>query len=116
MRILCSIFLGSSLLASAAPLDWPQWRGPHRDGYASEGSRVPATLPPDLKPAWRKSIGGGFSGPVVTGGRLFYLDEAGGQEIAHCVDASSGAEVWKLPFAEVYQDEWGAGPRATPFI
>src|SRR5439155_3441895 len=40
----------------------------------------------------------------------------GGQEVAHLLDARSGQEIWRVPYAKVFEDEWGAGPRATPLI
>ncbi len=73
-------------------------------------------LAPDLKVLWRKRIGGGFSSPVVTGGKLVVFDENGHEEIAHLLDAKTGAEIWSATIGPVYRDEWGAGPRSTPII
>jgi outer membrane protein assembly factor BamB len=47
---------------------------------------------------------------------LVYCDEDGAQEVAHLLDAGTGAEIWRTAIGEVYQDEWGAGPRSTPLI
>ncbi len=55
--------------------DWPQWRGPNRDGLSIESDLVrtwPANGPPEV---WRKSIGRGFSSVVVVGSRLYSMDE-----------------------------------------
>jgi outer membrane protein assembly factor BamB len=60
-------------------------------------------------------VGGGFSSPIVVQDRVFYLDENGSREVAHCVDAGTGQEIWKSDYAARFADEWGAGPRATPF-
>ncbi len=105
--------------AAASPCwagDWPQWRGPTRDGYASANEAAVTSLPADLKPIWKVSLGGGFSSPIVAGGKLVYLDEQDGREVAHLLDASSGKELWRVPYAKMFQDEWGAGPRSTPLI
>lgn len=95
--------------------DWPQWLGPQRSGHAGEEE----TLNPDKfkepKPIWKKAIGGGFSSPIITKGRVIYLDENGTKEVAHCLDAATGEEKWKTEYANRFGDEWGAGPRATPF-
>jgi len=96
--------------------DWPQWRGPFRTGYAGPDSPPVNSLAADLQPVWRTPIGGGFSSPVVSQGKLLYLDEHDGQEWAHLLDATSGKEIWKVAYAPVFQDEWGAGPRSTPII
>jgi outer membrane protein assembly factor BamB len=96
--------------------DWPQWRGPTRTAHASVDSPAPSVLPKELKPIWKIRVGGGHSSPVVANGRLVYLDENGSREIAHCLDAATGKEIWQSDYADVFGDEWGAGPRATPII
>ena len=96
--------------------DWPQWRGPNRTGYATDGAPVPASLPKELKPVWKISVGGGFSAPIISGGRLVYLDEQQGKEVVHLLDAATGKELWRVAYDEAFQDEWGIGPRATPTI
>jgi outer membrane protein assembly factor BamB len=112
MKPFVVLFLATSLFAG----DWPQWRGPNRDGYAASGEKAPSTLPKELKPDWKISIGGGFSAPVVSGSKLVYLDEDGANEVAHLVDANTGKEIWKVTYAARFSDEWGPGPRATPIV
>jgi len=96
--------------------DWPQWRGPERTGHAAIDEHVLASLPKDPRVLWRLNIGGGFSSPVVAGGKLAYLDVQGGQEVAHLLEAQSGKEIWHVAYAEMFEDEWGPGPRSTPII
>jgi len=114
--LLLSVLLFAELGQTTFAGDWPQWRGPQRDGYAASDSPSFDTLPAELKVLWRKKIGGGFSSPVVAGGKLVYFDENGQDEITHLLDAKTGAEVWKATISSVYKDEWGAGPRSTPLI
>lgn len=118
MRVISkTTFVAAALLASIAILsagDWPQWRGANRDGHAA-GTSITA-LPKDLKPVWRVPVGPGFSAPVVANGKLVYLDEQNGKEVAHCLDAKTGKPLWSAPFADAAGDEWGKGPRCTPFI
>ncbi len=58
--------------------DWPQWRGPHRDGLTAETKLLqdwPAGGPP-LR--WKlDGLGGGWSSPIIAGGRLFITGDAG---------------------------------------
>lgn len=98
-------------LASAG--DWPQWRGSQRDGHAVSEATL-QSLDSQLQPTWRRSIGPGFSAPIVFGDRLVYLDEKEGKEVAHLVRIADGSEVWNRPFADSFSDEWGVGPRSTP--
>lgn len=97
--------ISCSLTLSAA--DWPQWRGPQRDGLAS-GLKV--ALPKDASQMllkWKIPIGTGFSSPIVTGGRVYILDDQDGHETAHCLDAVSGKEIWRKEYAVTFGDEWG---------
>ena len=92
---------GFALAASAIYAeDWPQWRGPNRDGHPAAGSAPIASLPREMKPIWKLPVGAGFSAPVVAGGKLVYLDELDGKEVVHCLTAANGKEIWKTPFAD----------------
>ena len=108
----------SLVLATACPgisaADWPGWRGANRDGHSRDP--LPDRLDAAAQPLWRKPVGHGYSGPVVAGGRIIYLDDAGGRETAHAVDLATGREIWSTPFAELYSDEFEAGPRCTPLV
>lgn len=116
LRLLCVFLICRGTAQLAMGGDWPQWFGPTRDGHASFDSPSLQRLPSDPHPVWQKKIGGGFSSPVVAAGKLVYFDESGGQEVAHCLDATTGAEVWRTEIGGAYEDEWGAGPRSTPII
>jgi outer membrane protein assembly factor BamB len=106
-----AVLLAPSLQAG----DWPQWRGPGRDGRAAPEEPAVSRLPAELKPAWKIAIGGGFSSPIVAGGKVIYLDAQGGRELVHAVEAGTGRELWRHDLAEAFGDEWGTGPRSTPF-
>ncbi|HAM72746.1 MAG TPA: hypothetical protein DCM86_13980 [Verrucomicrobiales bacterium] len=108
------------LLLAAAPLrvpgsDWPQWRGPARDGHVV-GEQSPGSIPEGLAPVWKRPVGTGFASPVVSRGVLVYLDEQAGMETAHAVSLATREELWSVPFAEAFGDEWGSGPRSTPVV
>jgi outer membrane protein assembly factor BamB len=112
----CGMIVFSCFADAARGGDWPQWLGPRRDGHAAADSPAIERLAPELKVVWRKKIGGGFSSPVVAGGKLVFFDENGHAEVAHLLDANTGAEIWSAVIGDVYRDEWGAGPRSTPVI
>lgn len=95
--------------------EWPQWRGPNRDGQAAPDETFSIAKLQEGKARWRLPIGGGFSSPIINQDLVFYLDEQNGREVAHCVQLADGKEVWGTPYAEAYSDEWGVGPRSTPF-
>lgn len=73
-----SLTLGAAalLVAVAAPLvagDWPQWRGPDRDGFAAEGESLgPAWSDSGPEELWSlKGMGKGFASVAVVGSRLY---------------------------------------------
>lgn len=100
---------------SAVAGDWPRWRGPNRDGHAAPGNTGLTALPNEPKTVWRLSVGPGFSSPIVAGSRVIYLDAQQDQEVVHACEAETGRELWNLPIAASVGDEWGSGPRSTPF-
>jgi outer membrane protein assembly factor BamB len=117
------LFLACSLAAFAACItldagasDWPQWRGPARDGHAA-APRFDS-LPREPRTLWSLNIGLGQASPVIAGGKVIYLDEQGGQETAHCVNLADGREVWRAPFDQFasWGNAYGAGPRSTPLV
>lgn len=94
--------------------DWPQWRGPNRDGHTASDESFPATLPASLEPLWTRSVGPAFASPVVAGSRLFHVNEHDGRETASALDAKTGTVLWQADYAPSTGDEWGTGPRCTP--
>ena len=65
--LLCSAVLVAFVFVQASLLsaEWPQWRGPNRDGVWRETGMIEAIPPNGLKVRWRVRIGRGYSGPVV---------------------------------------------------
>src|ERR1700716_471693 len=100
MRTMLSPFVASmSWLATVAQADdWPQFRGPNRDGVWNE-TGVMQVFPADgLKVRWRVPVGGGLSSPIVSGGRVFLCDsetkDPKAWERVHCFDEKTGGVLW----------------------
>jgi outer membrane protein assembly factor BamB len=96
--------------------DWPQWRGPNRDGVSTETGLI--TSWPDSGPRvlWEVPLGQGFSAPVVAQGRLYTFFQEDDQECVVCWDAEKGTEEWRFRYAAHYKNQFGNGPRSTPTI
>lgn len=113
LTLFLAILVPSTLLAG----DWPQFRGPHRDGVADEtglARKWPAEGPKEL---WRKPIGAGFSSVLVRGDRVWtgFGDEE--QEWIGSFEAATGKELWRTRIGEVWKDDVGTwGPRSTPSL
>ena len=77
--------------------DWPQWRGPNRDGVWNEQGVVEKFAQPQLKWKWEAEIASGYSGPTVAAGKVYVTDrltEPKQVERVHCFNAETGAKVW----------------------
>lgn len=98
--------------------DWPQFLGPTRNGvYVGNdlAAQFPAGGPKIL---WKKDVGQGFAGPVVSAGKLILFHRIGDKETVECLDARPGNRLWLSDYPTHYQDDFGfdEGPRATPTI
>ena len=108
------------LAASACGDDWPQWRGPNRDGVWRETGLVDKFAGKELKVAWRQPISSGYSGPTVAGGRVFVTDrqvEPKQTERVLCFDEKTGKPLWTHTYDCAYEKVgYTAGPRASVTI
>jgi WD40 repeat protein len=116
-----ALTLAVSLLAamSVRADDWPQWRGPNRDGVWREKGILTAIPESGLNVRWRAKIGNGYSGPVVAGGRVFLTDHQLRPEVERvlCFEEATGKPLWTHSYPCAYEDmEYGNGPRASPTV
>ncbi len=122
----CVLSLSLPLSASAA--DWPQWRGPNRDGHAI-GARLPAKWPAEAPPAkWKAPVGEGYGGASTGAGKVFVMGREGakilGQDFSiercFCFDADTGKEAWRVEYLQTFippeQPGIGKGPNSTPTV
>src|SRR6185369_5203394 len=126
LKALSCVALGIVLGAeSSLAIDWPQFRGPKRDGVWEETGIVESFPKGGLKIRWRRPVGGGFASPVVVQGRAFVFDveliKPTARERLHCFDEKSGKVLWVYAYDEPYGDwayvpERGTGPTTTPIV
>jgi outer membrane protein assembly factor BamB len=118
-RKLAGAALVGCALTAAAAADWPQFRGVHRDGLSAETGLLRVWPEAGPREIWRRSIGQGYSGVAVAGGKLFtmFADGGdGGKEYAAALDPGTGQELWKVEVGPRLDTEFGNGPRATPTV
>ncbi len=108
------------LALAAVPLaaqDWPQWRGPARDGVSAETGLLkqwPSKGPSQL---WSISnLGRGYGSVSMQGDRIFVQGTQGGRSVVFCLDRSSGAIRWARALGRDLDQDKGGGPRGTPTI
>jgi outer membrane protein assembly factor BamB len=117
-QILVGQWLIALLPAAAFAADWPQWRGPDRDGRTS-GFAVPADWPKELTKKWSVSVGEGVATPALVAGRLYVFTREGGGEVLRCLDAATGQEQWKDSYEEPPVTGPAGqfpGPRSSPTV
>jgi outer membrane protein assembly factor BamB len=111
------VVLCLSNVAAQRSVDWPQWRGPNRDGVSTETGLL-KQWPTDGPPlVWKASgAGTGYSSLAVSGGRIFTMGVRGDREFVIAFDTASGKEIWAAPNGGVFQNDRGNGPRGTPTV
>jgi len=102
--------------AAAASFDWPQWRGPNRDGISSETGLLKTWPASGPKVLWRAGSGEGYSGIVVSRGRGFTSYGVGNNEVVVAFGASTGKELWRAIIDDKFENDQGNGPRSTPTV
>jgi outer membrane protein assembly factor BamB len=111
-----------ALVLAAAPAaqggaDWPQWRGPGRDGVSRETgllTRWPRTGPALVWSA--EGLGGGYGSLAVQGGHVFVQGMRDAQSVVSSLDVRTGSRVWTTPIGRSRTNDRGSGPRGTPTV
>jgi outer membrane protein assembly factor BamB len=115
-----AIIIGILLNTQVSAGDWPQWRGPDRDGIWREKGIVEKFDKPQLSALWRVEIANGYSGPTVADGRVYISDRLTSPQEAervHCFDAGTGEKIWSYDYECEYQKVgYPDGPRASVTI
>lgn len=121
--VLASAFAAGIVLAGLAPAttsagDWPQWRGPNRDGRASD-FKAPKEWPKELTQKWKVTVGDGVATPALVGDKLFVFSRESGAEVTRCLEAATGKEVWIDKYDAAFKataDSGFPGPRCSPAV
>ncbi len=104
----------------ASGQDWPQWRGPQRDGVAASFA-TPTAWPKALRPVWRLEVGTGHSSPILAASVVYVLSREGDEEVVRAVDLEGGEVRWRQSYPAPYTmssaaTAHGKGPKSTPAL
>src|SRR6266481_32747 len=104
--LLATLPVSLSLLLPAAGLhgaDWPQWRGPQRNGLSQETGLLKEWPKEGPKLRWEiKETGSGYATPAVVGERLFLLGNQGVEnEFVEALAVKDGKKIWSTPVGKV---------------
>jgi outer membrane protein assembly factor BamB len=118
-------------LAGAGPsasraADWPQWRGPGRNGISAEADWSAKWPESGSKVLWKASVGEGFSGFAVVGKRLYTMGftmtkgagpqggKRPGLDHVWCLDTGTGKPLWEHTYPS--RKGFYYGPFVTPAV
>ncbi len=108
--LLCSVTLAA---------DWPQWRGPDRNGLSSETGLLKRWLEGGPLLLWKATgLGAGFSSVSISGNRIFTMGDKDGKAYALALNLADGTNLWSTEIGKAGAPGWGTfeGTRATPTV
>jgi outer membrane protein assembly factor BamB len=124
------LYIGLGLLwpLVSTATDWPQWRGPARDGVISQLA-LPDQWPDQLKQVWTVQVGLGHASPLVAGDKVYVharqekteTETETEQETVWCISLKDGQKIWHHSYAAPYTMNssalgHGPGPKSTPLL
>ena len=110
-----------SAIIGTATSDWPQWRGPERNGISHETGLLKQWPAGGPKLLWQENdIGDGFSTPAVVGTRIYLMSNRGMEnEFVQALSVQDGKPIWKTRVGKVGnpdQDPPFPKARSTPTV
>ncbi|KPL23551.1 MAG: serine/threonine protein kinase [Phycisphaerae bacterium SM1_79] len=100
--------------------DWPQWRGPNRDGKSSDTGLLKEWPKDGPALAWKiTGIGGGYSAASIAAGRIFGMGNRGDDEVVWAMSETDGKELWVTRLGPAFSQrasQGREGPACTPTV
>lgn len=108
-------------VAAAQDSEWPQFRGPKRDGVSTDTGLLKQWPADGPKLLWEgKGAGRGYSSVAITGGRVYTIGDDQKDEYAVCFEEKTGKQVWKVKLGPSYNEhgdkEGWQSSRSTPTV
>ena len=98
------------------PPGWYRWRGPNQNGHVTGRDLLRSWPLGGPEVLWRKPIGEGYSTILASGNRVYACYNLSDGEYLFCLNREDGAEIWRARLNEVFEEEYGNGPRSTPVL
>jgi outer membrane protein assembly factor BamB len=116
--VLLLVSASITLAGQGAGPDWPQFRGPNRDGALASFTE-PTSWPAQLTQRWKVEVGEGHASPIIVGARIYMFSRQGANEVMRAIDAATGKTAWETSYAAPVTmnpaaKAHGPGPKSTP--
>lgn len=118
MRCLLTFLLCSVAAPGwAADADWPQFRGPKRDGHSPDKNLL-KSWPSDGPPlAWTATgVGEGYSSVAVVGDKVITMGDKGDSNYVFAVSRKDGTSLWEAKVGRSGGGGGYPGPRCSPTV
>jgi outer membrane protein assembly factor BamB len=101
----------------SGPSDWPQWRGPERNGVSKDTGLIKQWPSSGPQRAWSiSSLGEGFGSMAIKGDRIFVQGTREDLSVIFCLNRADGKTVWSAALGRKVNEGRGNGPRSTPTV
>ena len=106
-----------ALSAQSASVEWPQWRGPDRNGLSKETGLLAQWPRSGPAVAWSAAmLGAGYGSIAVQGERVYVQGMRNNQSVVSTLNRADGKPVWVRILGAAGDNDRGPGPRGTPTI
>ncbi len=101
----------------SGPSDWPQWRGPERNGLSKDTGLLKQWPSSGPRQSWSISnLGEGFGSIAIRGDRIYIQGTGSSASMVFCLNRADGKTVWSAALGPKVNDGRGNGPRSTPTV
>ena len=117
LPILVAIAIDGSHTPNAFAEDWPQWRGPHRNGISRETGLLRQWPSGGPELVWSSGgLGEGYGAVAVVGDTVYVQGTRGSESVVFALERESGKRRWERSLGPRLRQDRGHGPRSTPTV
>ncbi len=111
------LLLAIGMLQEARADDWPQYRGPKRDGVSRETGLLQSWPEDGPRLVWTfRDAGAGFSPPSIVGNHFYCMGSKDKDDYVFALDSRTGEPLWSTSVGPRRPTDWGDGPCSTPTV
>ena len=115
--LLAPVLRQSSVSAFEDQPEWPQWKGPDRNGISKETGLLKEWPSGGPRALWSiSSMGEGYGSLAIKRDRVYVQGVDRGNSVVFSLDRRGGKTVWTTVLAGSLEQDRGSGPRGTPTL